>query len=169
MRKDQLKRFALSGLLCLSILFGTSASFADNVTIGRYLAVAEKPQTAQTKLLQQQIQIKFPGSVLTVKQAVKFMLQFSGYHLVGVKQLNQPARAMLNQPIPEVDRTLDPMTLEQGLSTLASEPFYLLIDPVHRLVGYKIRPAYRYLYENNLFFPSQRISTIKNQKINYEE
>lgn len=146
--KKQLKRCALSGLLCLGVLFGATTSFANNVTIGRYLAVPEKPQGAQTQLLQQQIQIKFPQNVLTVKQAVDFMLQFSGYRLVDVKQLNQPARAMLNQPIPEVDRTLDPMTLEQGLTTLGGDPFYLLIDPVHRLVGFKIKSQYRNLYNS---------------------
>jgi len=145
----QLKRCALSGLLCLSLLAGATTSFANNVTVGRYLAVAEQPQSAQTKLLQQQIQIKFPQNILTVKQAVDFMLQFSGYRLVDVKQLNQPARTMLNQPIPEVDRTLDPMTLEQGLTTLAGDPFYVLIDPVHRLIGFKVKPNYRNLYNSD--------------------
>jgi conjugative transfer region protein (TIGR03748 family) len=145
----KLKRCALSSLLCLSIVFGITTSFAQNVIIGRYLSVIEKPQSAQTRLLQQQIQIKFPQNILTIKQAVEFMLQFSGYRLADIKQLNQHARAMLSQPIPEIDRTLDPMTLEQGLTTLVGNPFYLLVDPVHRLVGFKLKNQYRHLYKSD--------------------
>ncbi|MCW5588113.1 MAG: hypothetical protein KIT27_00485 [Legionellales bacterium] len=161
MRKDQLKRCVLSGFLCLSILFGTSASFANNVTIGRYLSVAEKPQGAQTQLLQQQIQIKFPQNILTIKQAVQFILQFSGYHLADDQVMNKPALAMLNQLLPEVDRSFGPMTLDQGLTTLSGETFYLLVDPVHRLIAYKIKIPYQLLYVKHTI--SKNITGSKNE------
>jgi conjugative transfer region protein (TIGR03748 family) len=143
----QLKRCLLSGLLCLSVLGATTTSFANNVSVGRYLSVAVKPQSDQQRLLQQQIQIKFPQNVLTIKQAVQFILQFSGYRLCDESQLSPPARRVLSQPLPEVDRTFGPMTLEQGLETLVGDDFYLLIDSVNRLVGLKIKPSYRHLYE----------------------
>ena len=150
-KHKQLKRCLLSGLLCLSVLGAATISFADNISIGRYLSVAEKPQSEQQRLLQQQIQIKFPQNVLTIKQAVQFILQFSGYRLCDIDQLSQPAKEMLSQPLPEVDRTFGPMTLEQGLKTLAGDSFYLLIDPVNRIVGFKVRPTYRDLYQSISF------------------
>lgn len=150
----QLKRYALAASLCLC--FGaTTASFANNITIGRYLTVAEKPQQEQQRLLNQQIQIKFPQNILTIKQAVEFVLQYSGYRLTDLQQMNQPARDMLNQPLPIIDKTFGPMTLEQGLITLAGNEFYLLIDPVHRLIGYKIKPAYRCLYKEPILLKAK--------------
>lgn len=147
MNDQQLKHLALAGLLFLSIFIVIKISFADNVSIGRFLSVAVKPQNEQLNLLQQQIQIKFPQNILTIKQAVKFVLQFSGYQLAKSKQMGQPARAMLDQPLPEVDKTFGPITLEQGLKTLAGATFYLLVDPVHRLIAFQIKPNYYSLYK----------------------
>src|SRR3990167_2701727 len=129
----RLKHCVLGGLLCLSVLGTITTSFANKVVIGRYLSVVAKPQDDQMRLLQQQIQIKFPQNVLTLKQAIQFVLQFSGYRLCNDSELSQSVEEMLNQPLPEVDRTFGPMTLEQGLQTLAGNMFYLLVDPVNRM------------------------------------
>ena len=145
----QLKTYVLSGLLCLSVFATTTSCLANNITVGRYLSVAATPAADQQNLLQQQIQIKFPQNVLTIKQAIKFILQFSGYRLCANSELDQPVKEMLNQSLPEVDRVFGPMTLDQGLQTLVGNMFYLLVDPVNRLVGFKIKPAYRYLYQNS--------------------
>ena len=144
----KLKRCILSALLCVSVLSMSVTSFANDVIVGRYLSVVEKPQNDQQRLLQQRIQIKFPQDILTIKQAVKFILRFSGYHLCSENKLSQPAREMLRQSLPEVDRTFGPMTLEQGLQTLAGNMFYLLLDPVNRMIGFEIKPAYRHLYQS---------------------
>ena len=143
----QLKHYALAALLCLCFLGATASSFANNISIGRYLSVAAKPQNDQQRLLQQQIQIKFPQNILTIQKAVGFVLQFSGYRLADLKQMNHSARDMLGQPLPVVDKTFGPMTLEQGLTTLSGNAFYLLIDPIHRLVAFQVNPRYRNLYE----------------------
>jgi conjugative transfer region protein (TIGR03748 family) len=150
MKKTTLRRIALSSLLCLSVLGATaSSSFANPITIGRYLSVKGKPRQDQEQLLQQQIQIHFPQNILTNKQAIIFLLQFSGYHMANSNQMHQSTRDMLAQPLPEVDRVFGPMPLEQGLATLAGHPFYLLIDPVHRLVSFKLKTEYQDLYKHS--------------------
>lgn len=141
-----LRHSALAGLLCLILLGSATTSFASNASISRYLAVAVKPQNEQQDLLQQQIQIKFPQNVLTIKQAIQFILQFSGYRLADNQAMDKPALEMLSQPLPEVDRTFGPMTLIQGLTTLSGKTFYLLVDPVHRLMAFKVRTNYHELY-----------------------
>lgn len=133
----------------VAILCCSATIFANNILVGRYLSVAEKPQAEQIKLLQQQIQIKFPQNILTIGQAAQFILEFSGYRLSNIGGLNHPAKEMLNKQLPEVDRTFGPMTLEQGLRTLSGSSFYLLVDPVNREVGFKVKPDYRNLYKNN--------------------
>lgn len=139
----QLTRWVLAGCLCLN-LCGTS--FANTISIGRYLTVAAKPLPAQQHLLSQQIQIKFPENIFTVKQAIEFLLQFRGFRLASLQSMQPAAKAMLDQPLPEVDRTLGPMRLEDALLTLGGSPFYLLVDPVHRLVAYQLKPKYQSLY-----------------------
>ena len=147
-KQVELSRCLFSSFLCLIVLGVTTESFASNITIGRYLSVAAKAQNDQAHLLQQHIQITFPQNILSIQDAMQFILQFSGYRLCDVKNLNASARAMLRQPLPEVDRTLGPMTLEQGLQTLAGNMFYILLDPIHRLIGFQLKPAYRDLYQS---------------------
>lgn len=146
MKKHQQQHYALRLLLCLIFLCLVNVSFANEMSIGRYLAVEIKPQNEQQHLLEQHIQIKFPQNILTIKQAVQFILQFSGYRLADDRAMNKSALAMLSQPLPEVDRSFGPMTLAQSLTTLSGDTFYLLADPVHRLIAYKIKMHYQRLY-----------------------
>ena len=43
------------------------------------------------------------------------------------------------QPLPMVDRDFGPMTISQGLETLAGSHFQLLIDPVHRQIAFRLK------------------------------
>ncbi len=142
-----LKHYTLAGLLCLSLLSGSIPIFANSISVGRYLSVTEKPKIEQQHLLQQQIQIRFPQNILTIKQAIDFLLQFSGYHLSDMRTLSPPARQMLKQPLPEIDKNFGPMTIEQGLTTFTGNSFHLLVDPVHREIAFKLKTPYLKLYE----------------------
>ena len=138
-------------LLYLSCLFGllvtTTPNMAHTIAIGRYLSVALKAEPAQSHLLQQQIEIQFPKNILTINEATQFMLQFSGYRLAPLNKLNIEANVLLEQPLPEVDRTLGPISLTEGLETLSGKAFYLLVDPIHRKVGFLLKPTYQTLYK----------------------
>ncbi len=149
-RQQHLKRCALVGVLAFGLLGVTTASIANSVSIGRYLSVKVKPQADQERLLQQRLYAKFPQNILTLKQAIDFLLQFSGYRLVASQQMSQPVRDMLRQALPEVDKTFGPMTLIQSLETLVGAPFCVLIDPINRLVGFKVKPSYQHLYKRSV-------------------
>ncbi|MBX9706087.1 MAG: hypothetical protein K5Q00_07500 [Gammaproteobacteria bacterium] len=139
----------LLAALLFVIIFKITTSFADQVNVSRYLAVDVKPQQSQTRLLQQQLQIKFPQDILTLKQAVEYVLQFSGYRLAESSHMSKATQTMLAQALPEVDSTFEPMTLEQALTTLAGESFYVLLDPVNRLVSFVLKPNYQPLYQQS--------------------
>ena len=140
-----LKPCALAACACLNIL-GNQVLLAQDVTIERYLSTPLKPTLAQQDLLQQRLEIKFPQNMLTIAQAVQFTLQFSGYRLVDLNALQAPVREMLSQPLAQINRSFGPMTLEQALETLVGPAFCLLVDPVHRLISFQLKPAYRKLY-----------------------
>jgi conjugative transfer region protein (TIGR03748 family) len=125
------------------------SAFADpNATqIGRYLDVPNSPLSSQANLLNQTFQVRFPTSVKTIGDAMRYLLRFSGYSLVAENSLMPETKHLLNLPLPQTDRMLGPLTLQQGLLTLAGQPFGLLIDPVHRLISFRLLPRYQSIYQ----------------------
>ena len=142
----QLKCCAVGVALGLGLIAMNSSVLGNPIAIGRYLSVADKPMLEQQHLLQQRVMIQFPKNILTLEEAVRFLLQFSGYQLVDVSSMPVSVQALLAQPLPEVDRTMGPMDLQHALTTLAGEPFYVLVDPVHRLISFKMKSLYHDLY-----------------------
>lgn len=140
------RRWRVTVMFMVAALILPCASVAHRVAIGRYVTVAAKPQPAQQYLLQQRIDVRFPKNVLTLGHAVRFLLRFSGYRLVNTLSMQSAARTLLCQPLPEVDKTLGPMPLMAGLKTLVGMPFCVLVDPVHRLMSFELKPPYRHVY-----------------------
>src|SRR5690606_8537476 len=119
--------------------------------VGRYLSVANQPLPAQVDVFNQTLQVNFPESVTTVHGAIEYLLRFSGYALMPLSQQSHAVQRMLQSSLPEVDRHLGPIPLRQGLTVLVGEPFQLLMDPVHRLVAFRLKPVYvnRYTEEKS--------------------
>lgn len=120
--------------------------YASSTQVDRYLSVANKPLPAQKDLLTQTRQVNFPTSIHTIGDAIHYWLMFSGYTLSSVAYKQQAIRAMLTASLPEVDRSFGPMNLKDGLETLASESFILLVDPIHRSVSFELKASYQDLY-----------------------
>jgi type IV pili sensor histidine kinase/response regulator len=81
--------------------------------------------------------VEFPVSVVTIGQAVHYLLQPSGYRL-SPQGTSEPIReTLLDLPLPEPHRALGPMPLKTALETLAGPAFRLVEDPLHRLVSFE--------------------------------
>lgn len=143
------KCYACALLLGLASTMQLSSALADsNISIGRYVSVPNSAELGQMHLLQQQVQITFPQNMLSLKDAINFTLQFTGYHLVDDDHMSDAVQSLLNQPLPEVDRQLGPLSLKDALLTLSGNEFYVLVDPVHRLISFKMR-SYGPLYQTH--------------------
>lgn len=144
-------------LFIVSIAFmidSLQTAIADQITatqVGRYLSVANAPLASQTDLLTQTFKVRFPTSVKTVGDAMHYLLQFSSYSLAN-HTLITDAKTMMMLPLPRADRALGPLSLQEGLLTLAGEPFGLLVDPVHRLIAFRLIKPYQSLYQFHSFF-----------------
>jgi type IV pili sensor histidine kinase/response regulator len=108
---------------------------ASEVQVGRYSLLSSTPTAAQADLMATPVTIQFPERIQNVGEAVRYLLQRSGYRLANAEALEPKAMALLSLPLPAVHRSLGPLTLQQALQTLAGPTFRLVQDPVHRLIA----------------------------------
>ncbi len=110
---------------------------ASDIQVGRYSLFAATPTEAQADPLQATITVQFPESVRTVGEAVRQLLQQSGYRLAEPETTGPESAYLMALALPAVQRSLGPMTLKRALDTLAGPAFRLVEDPVHRLVAFE--------------------------------
>ena len=110
---------------------------AKDRQVGRYSSLATTPTEAQTELLAATMTLRFPSRIQTVGEAARYLLQRSGYRLANVESIGPDTVALFALPLPAVHRSLGPMTLRDALQMLAGSSFYLVQDPVHRLVTFE--------------------------------
>ena len=110
---------------------------AKDLQVGRYSLFAATPTQAQTELLATTMTVRFPNRIQGVGEAVRYLLQRSGYRLANIEAIGPDTAALFALPLPAVHRSLGPMMLRDALETLAGPAFHLVQDPVHRLVTFE--------------------------------
>ena len=129
-------------VLFLSLCAG-SVSAANLTQVNRYATVENKPLISQINPLLTVQQIHFPQQIHTVGEALTHWMQYSGYSLVDVAVQNQALKDIMQQPLPQVDRNLGPLTVHDGLEVLVGQQVFSLIqDPLHRTINFKLKPQY---------------------------
>lgn len=144
-RVNQFKCTLLLGMALTGLASGTALADIQHDTItGQFLTVHNGPRIEQQQLMQQTFEVHFPMDVLSVGDAIQYLLQTTGYRLVTA---GYPLVAdLMRRPLPDIDRDFGPMTIQQGLQALVGEQFQLLIDPVHREIAFRIKPGLRTIY-----------------------
>jgi type IV pili sensor histidine kinase/response regulator len=115
----------------------------QSVQIGRYSVVSATPTAAQDNILSVIVTVNMPAPIETVGDAIHHLLTPSGYSLARFDAQGPEVIQLLSLPLPDVHRTLGPMSLQDALLTLASPAFRLYTDPVHRLIAYDLKPDYQ--------------------------
>jgi len=110
----------------------------DAIQLSRYTQLRNIPPVDQMNPLRVVVKTKIPQNIKTIGNTVKFLLIRSGYKLADESVLSHETKALLSLSLPQIHRKLGPMTLDTLLSTLAGESFSLLVDPVHRKIGYEL-------------------------------
>ena len=116
----------------------------QNVTqVGRYSSITNIATSSQENPLLAISQFKFGARVKTVGQALWQVLQDTGYSLVPEHQLSISEREVLSKPLPVTQRELGPISVSNALRTLmGNKVFTLMVDPVHRLVTFKLKSKF---------------------------
>jgi len=132
----------LTGVL---LSFISMTCFSDDITdVSRYTTVKNQATRAQINPLLMTVQVHFPQSVQTIGEGMAYLLRYSGYALVDQTAMSEDAQQMLSQPLPIVDRSLGPLSLQDALEVLAGKHVFQLVqDPLHRKVSFKLLPEMR--------------------------
>ena len=117
---------------------------AANITqINRYASVENKPLAAQANPLLTVQRLHFPQKIITIGDAIAYWMQHSGFKLANESQLPTALKILMTAPLPQVDRTLGPLTIQDGLTVLVGqEVFTLTKNPLTRTVNFKLKPNF---------------------------
>lgn len=111
----------------------------DQARTGRYELRSLAPSRQQREPLAALVRVDFGPRVRTLGQAMRQLLRGSGFRLAPDDGPPDAARRLLeDRPLPLVQRQLGPMPLGEALRTLAGEEWDLVVDPLHRLVGFDL-------------------------------
>ena len=149
MKKVKIKSMlvAVACTICMSA-FAAEATYpvpAGQSQVGRYLTVSNAKPTNTG--LAQIVQVKMPDSVQNIGEAITYALQGTGYQLLSYDDSDAQIQNLLSLPLPNQDRNLNPMSLEDLLSTLSGSEYQIIVDQVNKLITFKLTPALAPFYD----------------------
>lgn len=122
--------------ICLA---GTSSTNSvEMIQSGRYTHVRNIPTVDQKNPLKVVVKTRIPQSVRTVRSAIEFLLARSGFTLADEVVLSEEAKILMGLPLPQIHRSLGPITLDEALQTLSGDAYELVVDPIHRRVTFEL-------------------------------
>jgi conjugative transfer region protein (TIGR03748 family) len=131
----RLRAYTVSVVLSLCAL---SLHAAAVTQINRYATVENKPLPEQVNPLKAVQHIHFPADIKTIGEAVHYWLHYSGFHLAESANHTPALEQVLKQPLPQVDRTLGPLGIDDGLLILVGKhEFSLKTEPFTRTINFQ--------------------------------
>lgn len=136
-------------VLKTAILIATLASVCSAYAVtsytqfGRYLTVTNAPRGNDPYGIKGTVERQFPDTVKTIGEAVEYTLNDTGYKLLPVSRSTSSVRQLYSNPLPVYLRSVGPMPLKGALLSLSGQAYQLVVDPVHRLITYKLRSDYQ--------------------------
>ncbi len=112
------------------------------VQTGRYTSAMVGATTAQVDPLSAIIRTEIPLGTYSVGDAMVYLLRATGYRLASPVAADPAVGTLYHMPLPQVQRSLGPITVRDALSVLAGPAFAVVIDPVNRLVSFDVKEPY---------------------------
>ena len=157
-------KFGLKGAvqiltLISCMLLASTAKCGEDIILNRYSRQNMTAEPQQTDPLSVVIEINFPSTVVTVEDAIDYLLLQSGYRYLY--EDNIEIRNLLSLSLPRVHRNLGPISLRSALETLAGSPWNLVENEVNRTVQFKLREEFNHFAsdQNHLNTASNIIET----------
>lgn len=126
-----------------ALLITSVTANAVDIKVGRYTLTKPVATPQQQDPLSVLIDVTFTKDIVTVGHALNHILTRSGYYLASGKVADPTLPILLNSSLPEIHRRLGPLSLRNGLKTLAGSAWVFVEDPVNRLVSFELKKEYR--------------------------
>lgn len=135
-------------LIAIAAILLSAVSYAENnlphtVKTNRYTNTSTTLDHSQIDLLSVVITIRFPSSIRTVGEAIRFVLSQSGYQLDESNDVDDSQYYLYQLALPETHRYFDHVTLKSVLDVLGNKSYSLVVNPVKRTISYRLRDQYK--------------------------
>lgn len=115
-----------------------ACSHATFVKTDRYTLANTSPLIEQREPMAAIVHMRFAQDVSTVGQAVRELLEGSGYRLLmGENRVEMQDQILLSQRLPAVHHELGPVNLLDALTILGGRAWQVHVDHVYRLVWFQ--------------------------------
>ncbi|MAD89086.1 MAG: hypothetical protein CMK64_05235 [Pseudoalteromonas sp.] len=134
--------------LLLATCINVSAS--EYVQISPYFETKIAPKPQQLDPLKSVIRVQFPAvSVISVKDAIEYVLDGTGYSIVSEQYWTEEMRIILEQKIAHTQRDLKdtPLKITDAIELVLGEPFIVISDPLRRKVSFVLKDEFRGLVD----------------------
>ncbi len=139
------KKLAAGFALLVISLAITEFAVADDTQASRYITISNAPSQADHYELSNMVQETFSPDVVTVGEAMNQVLSTSAYRLLPPSKDDPLEIDLYSKPLPSYLISIGPETLQNALVQLSGNVYWLIVDPVHRLVTFKVRKNYQSL------------------------
>ena len=129
----------------LSLLAITLCVNAEDMQSSRYITISNAPVTSDDYSISTVVQENFPPTVMTVGDAISEILSQTSYRLLQPSKNDPLGRDLYSQPLPGYLRSVGPESLQNALLQLSGNVYQVVIDPVHRLVTFRLRQKFQTL------------------------
>ncbi len=144
MKKISCVVLATSCLLSVAFADPSYPVPAGQSQIGRYLTISNaKPLDMG---LSQVVQVKIPNNIQTIGDALSMVLRGTGYQLLAYEDSDRQIQSLYSLPLPDEDRDLNPMALQDLLSSISGDEYQIIVDPVNRLISFRLSPELAQFY-----------------------
>ena len=122
----------------LPLLLSTASAHSESIAVGRYTRIAISAPSAP---LSTPVLSKFVAPRV-IGEAVSLILARTGYRLAVASHADPMQAELLAMTLPDSHRDLSGMRSLDALVLLGAPGYRVMVDHVHRLVGFEVKPRY---------------------------
>lgn len=135
---SRLTELLRGGAVCVFLISPAWAGELQPATqVGRYAVAVNGPTAGQRDLLSVEVTTAIPTDVTRVGESIRWLLRDSGYRLAEDSVQTPEVLELFELPLPAVHRQFESLPLHQVLALLVGPGFYLVHDPLQRLVAFE--------------------------------
>lgn len=125
----------LVGIMFFVVAFNAMGS---QVQTDRYTIITPKPTADELDPLSVNVELTFPPGVITVGDALKHVLDKSGWVLALAQSNDAALQITMDRPLPQVHRKMSLMPLRTVLQVLVGKHYVPVEDPLRRIYTFDL-------------------------------